>query len=91
VTDVQLYFAIGIPTFTVLIGILTNVIHHSSTNARFNSVETRIGNLEARVDARFNIVEGRFNNLDVKFDTLTGKVIDVDNRVTRIEAKLGIG
>jgi hypothetical protein len=41
--------------------------------------------------ARFNSLEPRFNSLDVKFDTLTGKVIDVDNRVTRIEAKLGIG
>lgn len=82
--DVQLYLAIGIPTFAVLVGILTNVVHHSSTNARFNSVETHISNMETRVDARFN-------NLEVKFDTLTGKVIDVDNRVTRIEAKLGIG
>jgi hypothetical protein len=44
-------------------------------NARFNSV-----------DARFNSVDSRFNNLD----TLTGKVIEIDNRVTRIEAKLGI-
>ena len=43
------------------------------------------------INARFNSLESRFNNLDVKFDTLTGKVIDVDNRVTRIEAKLGIG
>ena len=83
-TDVQLYLAIGIPTFAVLVGILTNIVHHSAVNARFNAVETRISNLEIRVDARFN-------NLDVKFDTLTGKVIDLDNRVTRIEAKLGIG
>lgn len=36
-----------------------------------------MSNFEARGDARFN-------NLDVKFDTLTGKVVDVDNRVTRI-------
>ncbi len=43
------------------------------------------------MNARFNSLEARFNNLDIKFDTLTGKVIDVDNRVTRIEAKLGIG
>ncbi len=43
------------------------------------------------INARFNSLEARFNNLDVKFDTLTGKVIDVGNRVTRIEAKLGIG
>jgi hypothetical protein len=78
-TDLQLYLAIGIPTFAVIVGILMNVIHHSAVNARFNSV-----------DARFNSVDSRFNNLDVKFDTLTGKVIEVDNRVTRIEAKLGI-
>jgi hypothetical protein len=71
-TDLQLYLAIGIPTFAVIVGILMNVIHHSAVNARFNSVDSR------------------FNNLDVKFDTLTGKVIEVDNRVTRIEAKLGI-
>ena len=83
-TDVQLYLAIGIPTFAILVGILTNVVHHSSTNARFNGIETRISNLQTRVDARFN-------NLDVKLGTLTGKIIDVDNRVTRIEAKLGIG
>ena len=79
-TDVQLYFAIGIPTLAVLVGILTNVIHHSAVNSRFSSV-----------DARFSSLDARFNNLDVKFDTLTGKVIDVDNRVTRIEAKLGLG
>jgi hypothetical protein len=71
-TDLQLYLAIGIPTFAIIVGILMNVIHHSAVNARFNGVDAR------------------FNNLDVKFDTLTGKVIEVDNRVTRIEAKLGI-
>jgi len=73
VTDIQLFLTIGIPTFAVLIGILTNVIHHNAVNARFSSLDAR------------------FNNLDVKFDILTGKVIDLDNRVTRIEAKLCIG
>jgi flagellar capping protein FliD len=82
-TDIQLYFAAGIPTFAILIGILTNIVHHNAVNARFNTVENRISSLENRIDARFN-------NLEVKFDTLTGKVIDLDNRVTRIEAKLGI-
>lgn len=87
VTDVQLYLAIGIPTLAILIGILTNSLQLSSMN-------TRISSLESRTDSRFNSMEnrmdGRFNNLDAKFDTLTGKVIDVDNRVTRIATKLGI-
>jgi hypothetical protein len=76
VTDLPLYLAIGVPTFAVLIGILMNAVQLNTTN-------TRISNLEMRVDARFN-------NLDVKFDTLTSKVVDIDNRVTRIEGKLGI-
>ena len=87
VTDVQLYPAIGIPTIAVLVGILTNVIHHSAVNSRFNSVDARFSSL----DARFSNIDARFNNLDVKFDTLTGKVIDLIDRLTRIEPKLGIG
>jgi hypothetical protein len=66
-----------------LAGILTNVVQLSAVNARFNGLETRISNLEMRMDARFN-------NLEVKFDILTSKVIDLDNRLTRIEPKLGI-
>lgn len=52
-------------------------------DARFSSLETRFSNLETRFDARFK-------DFEVKFDTLIGKVIDHDNRVTRIEAKLDI-
>ena len=43
------------------------------------------------INAGFNSLEARFNNLDVKFDLLTNKVIDLDNRLTRVEPKLGIG
>jgi len=86
ITDLQLYLAIGIPTLAILVGMLMNVVHHSAVNARFNSVDARFNG----VDARFDSIDARFNHLDVKFDTLTGKVIDVYNRVTRIEAKLGI-
>jgi hypothetical protein len=88
--NVQFYLTIGIPTLAILIGIFMNTVQFSSINARFssqdarfNSLETCISNLETRFDAHFN-------NLEVKFDTLIGKVIDLDNRVTRIEAKLDI-
>jgi hypothetical protein len=88
--NIQFYLTIGVPTLAVLIGVLMNTVQFSSINARFisqdarfNSLETRISNLETRFDARFN-------NLEVKFDTLIGKVIDLGNRVTRIEAKLDI-
>jgi hypothetical protein len=90
-SNVQLYLTIGIPTFAVLIGILMNMVNYSSVNARFNSIDARFSSLDGRfssIDACFNGVDARFNT--VKFDTLIGKVIDLDNRVTRIEAKLDI-
>ena len=68
-TDLQLYLAIGIPTFAVIVGMLMNVVHHSAVNARFNSVDARFNG----VDARFNSVDARFNHLDVKFDTSPAK------------------
>jgi hypothetical protein len=58
--------------------------HYTSfEDSRFSALETRFSNLETRFDARFN-------NLEVKFDTLIGKIVELDNRVTRIEAKLDI-
>jgi len=85
-SEIQFHFAAGMPTLAVLAGILMNVVHHNAVNARFNSVDARFNSVEGR----FNAVDGRFNSLDIKFDTLTGQVVDPDNRVTRIEAKLGI-
>ena len=89
-SNVQIYLTIGVPTIAILIGILLNVVQINSINARFAGMETRFNNLEARMDARFNNVDARFNSLEVKFDTLIGKVIELDNGVTRIEAKLDL-
>jgi hypothetical protein len=85
-SNIQLYLTIGIPTFAVLIGILMNVVHYNSLNARLGSIDSRFNG----VDSRFNSVDARFDTFEVKFDTLIGKVIDLVNRVTRIDAKLDL-
>jgi len=75
-TDLQLYILVAIP----LVGILANTglfIHLSGTmNLRFAA-------LEAKVDSRFERV-------DARFETLMGKVIDIDNRLIRVEDRMGI-
>jgi hypothetical protein len=38
----------------------------------------------------FVTLNGRMTRVEDKIDTLTGKVLDVDTRVVRIEDKLGI-
>jgi hypothetical protein len=63
-----------VPTIlTVLIGILIN-------NGRFNDLNGRMTNLEGRLSA----LEAKF---DTRFDLLLSKVVDLDNRLTRIEAQ----
>jgi hypothetical protein len=77
-TDVQLYFAIGLPVFAFLINIALGVVQTTSlqnnTNARFTSLE--------------NTMNARFTSLETRLDTLTGKVVEIDNRLTRVEERL---
>jgi hypothetical protein len=89
-SNIQFYLTVGIPTLAILLGMFMNTLQFNAVNARlssmdsrFSATETRISNLETRFD-------GRFNNMEVKFDTLIGKIVELDNLVTRIEAKLDI-
>ncbi len=77
-SDQQLYLAIGLPTVVALIGILVNIGY-------FVTINGRIGALEMRFDGRINGLESK---LDTKFDLLVGKVIDLDNRLVRLEERL---
>ena len=80
----------NVPTIiTVLIGILIN-------NARLNDLNSRMGSMEDRLggmDGRLGSMEGRITALDHKFDTrfdlLLGKVVELDNRLTRMESRRG--
>jgi hypothetical protein len=75
-TDLQLYILVAIP----LVGILANTglfIHLSS------AMNTRFHGLESKMDSRFERV-------DARFDTLMGKVVEIDNRLTRVEDRMGM-
>ena len=80
-TDTQLYFAIGIPVFATIMNTIGRTIQINSLNARFIR-------MEANMNARFTSIENRFTSLEARFDTLTGKVIEIHNRLTRVEAIL---
>lgn len=69
-TNVQLYFAIGIPVFAIIMAMVGGMFQFSALSARFTSMENR------------------FTSLETRFDALIGKVIEIDNRLTRVEALL---
>ena len=58
---------------TVLIGILINNGRLNDLNSRMTSLENRLTNLE--------------NKFDTRFDLLLSKVVELDNRLSRIEAQ----
>ena len=98
-TDMRLYLAMGVPTFAILITLVAGIVQNSATNnsiaARFTSLETNMNARFASVDNRFTSIDNafaamdnRFNNLEARFETLIGKVVEVDNRLTRVEAIL---
>ena len=81
-TDLQLYILVAIP----LVGILANTglfIHLSGT------MNTRFAGLESKMESRFERMESRFERVDARFDTLMGKVVEMDNRLTRVEDLMG--
>jgi hypothetical protein len=84
-TNVQLYFAIGVPTFTILVGIVIGLIQN---NHVLNQITVRFTSLEATVNTRFSILEGRFNLMDSDMKTLVRASNDLDVRLARLEERL---
>jgi hypothetical protein len=73
-SEQQLYIAVGLPTIVALIGILVNIGYFVAINGRIGSLETRLDN--------------RMTSLEAKFDILVGKVVELDNRLVRLEERL---
>jgi len=82
--NVQLYFAIGVPTFSVLVGIVIGIFQQIHTlnqfNLRFTSLENRMTSIEDRLDARMGVIES-----DIK--TLVRIIGDMDTRIARLEER----
>lgn len=83
-SNVQLYFAIGIPTFTVLCSLVISILqlNHvlNQINLRFTSLENRVNAHETRMDARMAVIES-----DLK--TIVRLISDLDVRVARLEER----
>jgi hypothetical protein len=84
-TNVQLYFAIGVPTFTVLIGIMIGIFQ---LNHVLNQINLRFTSLETTMNTRFSTLEGRMNLFDQDMKTLVRVTNELDVRLARLEERL---
>ena len=90
-TDVQLYFAIGIPTFTVLCSLMIGIfqLNHAvnQINLRFTSLENRLGASEGRVGSLENRLDARLAVIESDMKTLVRLLGDLDTRIARLEER----
>ena len=90
-TNIQLCFAIGIPTFTILCSLVIGVfqLNHavnrinmrlSTLGSRLSSVDDRAGSIESRLDARMAVIES-----DLKI--VVRSMGDMHTRIARLEER----
>jgi uncharacterized coiled-coil protein SlyX len=83
-TNVQLYFSIGIPTFTILVSLVIALFQNNHAlnqiNSRFTTLDNRMSSLETRLDSRMSVIEG-----DIK--TIVRIIGDLDVRLARLEER----
>ena len=84
-TNIQLYFAIGVPTFTVLLGIVIGLFQ---SNHVLNQLNMRFTSLETTMNSRFSSLEGWMNLFDQDMKTLVRVSNDLDVRLARLEERL---
>jgi hypothetical protein len=104
-SDMQFYVSVAVmPVTTVIIVLIGVLLSNSNMNNRVNDVSARISDVMAHLssfraemdrrfaemDRRFAAIERRLDSVEAKIDLLTGKVIEFDNRLTRVEAHLGL-
>ena len=83
--NVQLYFAIGVPTFTVLIGIVIGIFQ---SNNALNQLNLRFTSLESTMNSRFSSLEGRVQLIDSDLKPLVRASNDLDVRLAKLEERL---
>jgi hypothetical protein len=93
----QLYLSIGVPTFAVLASFLVNLFQISGVRGEMGSVRGEMGSLRGEMSSmrgemgslrgEMGSVRGDIASLRAGQDMLTGKIIELVDRISRLETK----
>ena len=78
VTDAQLYFAVGIPTIALVLGMIGNGFLFNALSARISGLESCMTGFEGRMLALEN-------SMNTRFDLIMGRLSDLDSRLSVLE------
>ena len=81
-TDAQLYLAIGIPTFALVLGMIGNGLLFQALSARMSGLETTLTSRMAGLESRMLTLE---TSMNTRFDLIMGRLADLDSRLSILE------
>jgi hypothetical protein len=84
-TNVQLYFAIGIPTFTILCSLVIALLQLSHVMTQLNA---RFTSLESNMNFRFSALESKMSIFEGDMKMLVRSTNELDVRLARLEERL---
>ncbi len=91
-TNVQLYLALGIPFLSLVVAM---VISNSRINDMRDLLRAEIQNVRTETLGEFKVIrtdliEQRrmLDRIILSIDMLTGKVVEIDNRLSRLEERM---
>jgi hypothetical protein len=95
-TDTQLYLALGLPIIAILTSLTISMLQVSGIRGEMRGLRTdfREDMQGMRVDFREDMramhtgLREDMRGLRTDLNTFTGKVVEIDNRLTRIEERL---
>ena len=91
-TDTQLYLAIGLPIIAILTSLTISLLQVSAIRAEVGRIHDDMGGLRADFRGDMGGLRADFREdmraMRTDLNMLTGKVVEIDNRLTRIEERL---
>ena len=89
-TNVQFYFALGLPMFSILVVWLgTTALNNRAINGLNQSLGQRIDDLRSEMRAGFAGVNERISRLETRFDRVEDELRkDHEGRLARLEARV---
>ena len=91
-TDTQLYLAVGLPIIAVLTSLTVSMLQVSAIRGEVARIHEDMRGMRADFREDLNGMHTGLREdmraMRADLNTLTGKVVEIDNRLTRIEERL---
>jgi tetrahydromethanopterin S-methyltransferase subunit G len=93
-TNAQMYFAIAVPTFAIIIGMAMNIMvlvwQARGIDRRIDGLEKRIDGIETRFEKRIDGIEARFDKLDRTLEVIQGDLKQFYTDIARLKERTGL-